>query len=820
MLKVKQIVLKIAIQLYSLDAMSFLIRFFFILFFANIAFASVRHDNTKSSNLALVKNGNISVDIVLPDSYSKEEMEAARILSYCLRKTAKKGKVRLCNESNTESSVQIRLGVSPRAEQPSPLLRDFKNVNIYEFSANEKGVKILYPDKKNAVNAVGYFLQKYGFRFYTPLRETWDIPRYENFYIRNFYEKFKPSFESIQIYGVRDEDADIWLKLNGQNAILSNYNHNLNRIFTEESFKYYPEFKPEFSQRSAKDLKYYQPNFSAKYADNYAAQRAILSFDKNPKRKMYSLGINDSHSFDEREIKSKDINKFFRGYPDRTDSVFDFTNKSAKIIAKKYPEKFIGALSYLWTENSPSFKLEKSILPYLCADRANYFDADFKAQDFELMRKWATSGARLVGMMDYSYGASYDIPRTINDFLYEGIINGHKAGIRAYFTELPPLWQYDACKLWVCMQLLSDVNKNPAKLEKEFYKFFYKESANTVEEFFELSKQSWRERKTSVRWLKLFKKESAFELFDEEKLFAMESLLQKAKSESSDKKTLKNLEELSAAFGFTKASWKKYFLQKELLNLEIKNKDDAQNAILLLQKYENSCQEKTAKREFFKEINPYKKSNFSRRDSEDVPLAHIAKKILEFVDENALQDLNEKEYVRIAKSLKSKKYMCLFYDSFESASIDASQKIGGISDNYLSFYEVCENMEFRVSEKAKNTIEKGLLFASCENAYICKYFRAKEDLVFELSFDAKRHLSQGVEPYARIIFLDKNHKILHGKNLILLPEKDENFQRYHLIENAPEGTAFVGFSINFLYGNKEDSLYIDNLDFGVYLPRN
>ena len=769
--------------------------------------------------MILIEDSKISVDIVLPNGYSKEEIQAAKILSYCLSKSAKQGKVRLCGESNIESNVQIRLGVSSRAEAASPILQDFKNVNIYEFIANEKGIKILYPTKKNAMNAVGYFLQKYGFKFYTPMRETWEIPRFGNFYVRHFYEKFKPSFESIAIYGVFEDDTDTWLKLNGVNPYLTNLNHNLSNIFTKEALDYYPQFKPKFSQKSAKDLTYFQPNFSAKYAAEYAAQKGISYFDKNPKKPMFSLSINDSHNFDERKIKSKNITKFFRNYPDHTDSVFDFTNKTAKLIAKKYPKKFIGALSYLWTENVPSFELEKSIIPFLCADRANYFDADFKAQDFELMKKWANSGARIVGMVDYSFGSNYDIPRTINDFLYEGIINAHKAGIRAYFTEIYPLWQYDACKLWVSLQLLSNVNKNPQKLEKEFYKFFYKESAPLIEDFFELSKQAWRERSGELRWLKLFKKESAAELFDAEKILSMDALLQKAKESTSNKNVLKNLEQLSVAFEFTKASSEKYFLQKDILNFEIKNKEDALNAIFLLQKYENACQTKIEKRELFKEINPYKKSNFSRRDNEEMPLIYVAKKILEFVDASAFESLNDKDYMQIARSLKSQKNLCIFFDSFEAVRADESQKIGDFSYNYLSFYEVYKDMEFKVSAKAKATSKNGLLFSSCEKAYICKYFRAKEDSVYELSFDAKRHLSMGVEPYARIMFLDKNQKILGAKNLILLPEKDEKFKRFHLLEKAPKESAFVCFSINFLAGSRDDSLYIDNLHFGLYIPQ-
>jgi hypothetical protein len=91
---------------------------------------------------------------------------------------------------------------------------------------------------------------------------------------------------------------------------------------------------------------------------------------------------------------------WFRGRPDHSPLVFTFMNRAAAELEKTHPDKYLGALAYYWTENTPGFAVHPQVLPFLTADRSQGYDPDFWRQEMDLQERWA----RTMGIAPRSTG--------------------------------------------------------------------------------------------------------------------------------------------------------------------------------------------------------------------------------------------------------------------------------------------------------------------------------------------------------------------------------------------------------------------------------
>lgn len=82
--------------------------------------------------------------------------------------------------------------------------------------------------------------------------------------------------------------------------------------------------------------------------------------------------------------------RWFRGRPDLSNLVFEFTNRVAAEVARTHPDKYVGALAYYWCENAPDFPLHPNVIPFLTADRSQGYDEAFRAEELTLQRRWAS----------------------------------------------------------------------------------------------------------------------------------------------------------------------------------------------------------------------------------------------------------------------------------------------------------------------------------------------------------------------------------------------------------------------------------------------
>lgn len=173
-----------------------------------------------------------------------------------------------------------------------------------------------------------------------------------------------------------------------RNRLVQDYDfsHALAHVFTPEVYETDPEVfairngvrkKPKGSHNSDR-----QPDFTDSRAAEIAADAVLEHFKSHPESASFSLSLNDNMGFDESVRTEAAVSplEYFRGRPNYTDLVFSFMNKVAEQVfdqggaweTEDGRPRYLTALAYFWTEQSPTFKLHPRVMPILTSDRSQW----------------------------------------------------------------------------------------------------------------------------------------------------------------------------------------------------------------------------------------------------------------------------------------------------------------------------------------------------------------------------------------------------------------------------------------------------------------
>jgi hypothetical protein len=175
-----------------------------------------------------------------------------------------------------------------------------------------------------------------------------------------------------------------------------NFSHNLNRVFPAELYDSQPELFPLVDgerMKPGEGLVNWNPDLGEPAVAEVAADAAMKYFNENPDAVSFALGVNDGLRFGESPATLHWVEplRWFRDRPDYSDLIFNFMNEVAERTSVHWPEKYVGALAYYWAENVPSFPLHPRVIPFLTADRSQFYDKAFKREELALQKKWSTS---------------------------------------------------------------------------------------------------------------------------------------------------------------------------------------------------------------------------------------------------------------------------------------------------------------------------------------------------------------------------------------------------------------------------------------------
>jgi hypothetical protein len=415
-------------------------------------------------------------------------------------------------------------------EDPNPLPEQPQSAWMRSFDGS-----VLFVGRNSRALAFGVYrwLQEdAGVRWFTPLPSGEDVLEYDRITLEPTERRvFEGSWLGAMLGGNRGPGRALWSLRHGLHRRFS-FNHALNHIIRPEHFEEAPEMFPIRNGRpyrpSNRGQYNWQPNLAHPATARWTAAAVVEHFEKNPQAESFSVATNDNADFGEYPPIFK--RGYFNSYPDLTHLVFSFTNRVARLVEEHFPNRLIGQLAYYAAENPPDYPLHPNVLPAYTADRSQWYDPAFKAQDMDAIRRWGKSGARVVGTWDYSFGYPYLTPRLYNREKLASISFLHDAGFRSYYTQTSEIWGFDAPKLWPAAQMLWDSQSDSAQVLDEFYERYYGPAKVPMRAFFDEAERLWMSQPGTAEWIKYYFDLRHALLFPHEANVRLRGLLNKAEN--------------------------------------------------------------------------------------------------------------------------------------------------------------------------------------------------------------------------------------------------------------------------------------------------
>lgn len=476
--------------------------------------------------------------VVVEESDHPEVTQAAALLANVLpRVLADETEVVIASQDTApaEADFRIILGAAAKPWTPdSSKDQGFGPCRGYWIQALPAGWAAAGESPLGTFFAVSHHLQQsYGVRWYTPGRHGAEYPPGQTLQQPRGLRLFQPGFQGAFTWPFQRD----WALRNFQQRHY-HYNHYIDRIITVDAQREHPQFRSTVNgravySRGARDA---NPHYLAEGIADFVADFVREHFDANPEEYSLSLSTTDSVLFDDSPTTQSRVTPFryFRGRPDYTPAVFHFTNEVAQRL---YPweanaEPVLGMLAYFWTERAPDFAVHPNVMPWLTADRHQWFDPAFRKDDQRNVHRWLLSGARLVGTWDYHEGPPYVIPRYAPHLLGESIQFLHRAGVDAYFAEGANRPGFEGPEHWVCAQLLWQPDQSIEALLEDYFQGYYRESAEPMRRYFDQCEAVWLEQPRPAAWLKYYESINQLALFPPDLCEALRGHLAQAEAQS------------------------------------------------------------------------------------------------------------------------------------------------------------------------------------------------------------------------------------------------------------------------------------------------
>ena len=548
----------------------------FLFLFISAAYA--KRDIPDSSSVNIFTQSGASLQIVIPENADPIERNVAQDFARVLKKMSGHA-FTVIEEGSRQHSAGIYIGKTQLAKglDLDNILKDEDSFLLR--TDNDKLILTgLTPDA--TAFAVYWFLQKYGgVRWYIPTELGEYIPTKLSWLLPTIDKVVTPDFLSRGFGGIIVEGSEDWMRRNLLRERFA-FHHNIHRVIRPQDYGEHSEWFPVVNgkryQPKGSNDSLYQPDLTNSEVVSHVAKTAANHFEENPNAVSFSLGLNDNIRFGDTALSSGLVapTRFFRSRPDYSDYVFNFMNNVAMEIANSYPDKYLGCLAYFWWENAPTFPVEKMVLPYLTADRSQWYDPVFKEEDKALIHRWVNAGPEIIGLYDYYYGWPYAIPRIFFSLEASSLKYAYKTGVRAFYAEAYPFWGLDGPKLWLAAQMLWDTDQSSEKLLNEFYVNYFQKAAKPMRRFFEKCEAQWMKQSRPARWIKYFKEENQAIFFPPEVSIKLRRILNEALSKANTPIVLKRVELVSEAFRLTELMVEYYEAKNVLARIRIDTIND------------------------------------------------------------------------------------------------------------------------------------------------------------------------------------------------------------------------------------------------------
>jgi len=280
------------------------------------------------------------------------------------------------------------------------------------------------------------------------------------------------------------------------------FHHHLYTLFPVSEFgKTHPEFYPlvngkRIFPKNDKDASTWQPNFSAPDIVDTAATEIEKYFSENPQADSFSLGINDSTSFDQ-SPETLERRKQLGGLPDEYAT---FVNDVIGKVLLKYPDKTFGFLAYVDLRTPPqNVKYNANAVPYITFELSRWDDPESQQLAKDLANQW-NAAARQIGWYDYFYGSNYMVPRSLAHIEARALRWLTQHGVKNYYAEDSPNFG-EGPKDWVQAKLLWNPNQDVDALINDWCTHAVGDkAAPALEKYYALWEKFWSQDLPKSSW--------------------------------------------------------------------------------------------------------------------------------------------------------------------------------------------------------------------------------------------------------------------------------------------------------------------------------
>lgn|GEM_PF-1666931 len=768
----------------------------------------------------LLKDGVPDCAVILPPTPHEDELEGANILVKYLSKLSSGRRVKLAASDADAGNVKVKIYLkkNPDSGAPKPFDRNFDGAKLYVFKVSANSIEILYPELQNAIPAVGYFLKEYlGFKFMYPADGGIIIPTAKNISLKLGEKTFQPSFLGSYIGSWRSPQERELYYLNAQDTSLVHYTHSVQFVLTQKIYEEMPKLFASIKGRrmSPAENSQVQPDYLNAAVPLLYEQKALEYFKEKPLKNLFSVSAADSSLFDEAPLTQALVRGNYESLPNYSDIFFGFADRTARLLMKSAPSKFLYALAYRQTKDAPDFKIAPNIIVYIAADRMNYYSPAFKREDFTLTKKWSQSGAKLFGFYDYNYGNNYFIPRYAPQFFAESVKMLCDLGGRVYTAEFYPFYPYDGAKFWLISNMLKDAYQEPSALLKEYFETCYDISAPEVAEFFELAQDAWKERLDEPRWLALYKKESAAELFPKRRLDKMQTALDAAFKKPNIPAVKTRLEDLKLAFEMTKAYCQSYFAKKRLFYNPLQTLKDFEDAAREIDNIAFHAFKKKIVDEALKnkpENFPPDLSRFTGRADTDFAESAVLLLIGQGKLPKNIEDA-ARDFLGDAAMQNLKRAQNLSANFLQN---DFKNLGGALPEGWKQYLTPYAGAKIYTQESGGKTF---LCFKDVEYSGLHKTLACVPKRIYVLSAKLEGTISLGAVAYLRMVFFDSSNVKIAERTFILPRIDSAKPLEAALAQEAPAGAARVSVGVFCNNPASSDTLRASDISLKMEMPR-
>lgn len=508
---------------------------------------------TSCQSKQIILNKNMNVEILIPDRASETEQFAAEELQrYIKLMTGKHISIvkHLSNDVKMIFSVgktrftekyKDKFAKSPASAEYDGFVTDITDNLIILYGGSDRGT--LY--------SVYNFLENQGCRWFFPGKLGEVIPKKSNLELNPGIEVQIPDFVQRQLGigmtpGIDVEDMIDWIAKNrlNRNFALRYYFirkylpknkwdaaskrggnqewqwicHNLSFMLpVDKYFSKHPEYYALYKGKRIPSGSKSKPGYGGgnlcttnPEVIKICANFAIDWFDKHPEGVVVPVWPGDGGI---KWCECKNCKKLggINFFPGKRGSMsrrmVTFANAVAKIVAKRYPDRFILCPAYSNYVQPVDIPLEKNVLIQYCVHGCYAHGIDIckpNKKEMDMLLSWTASAKGRMGVWEYFLLGNHHSKNVENPAMLPVIYRSRDTlkfyknnGVNWYFTQTSPkYWKHNIFAFYETARLIWDADQDFDALFNDFFDKFYGNASDPLKEFYRLIenkvyKESW-----------------------------------------------------------------------------------------------------------------------------------------------------------------------------------------------------------------------------------------------------------------------------------------------------------------------------------------